>query len=176
MLDEPVSALDVSIQAQILNLLEDLQASSGSPTSSSPTTSAVVRHICDRIAVMYLGKLVEIADAEELYTHPQHPYTAGAALGGADPGSRLAEQRERILLAGDVPSPINPPHGLPLPSALRVCDRASARRRSRCSLDYGGQATSRRATTRSRRARPWRRRRQRAKPHDVAARAPRRGR
>lgn len=108
-LDEPVSALDVSIRAQIMNLLRDLQQRLGVTYLLIAHDLAVVQHMSNRIGVMYLGKLVEIAESEELYFHPAHPYTK--ALLSASLPSHPREQRDEIILTGEVPTPLNPPSG-----------------------------------------------------------------
>ena len=126
--DEPVSALDVSIQAQVINMFDELQDKLGLTYLFIAHDLLVVRHISDRIAVMYLGKMVELADAKEIYDHPQHPYSKALLSSVPVPDPKEARANKRIVLSGDIPSPLNAPSGCPFrtrcPHVTKQCSES----------------------------------------------------
>jgi oligopeptide transport system ATP-binding protein len=138
--DEPISALDVSIQAQVLNLLADLRQEFNLTYMFIAHNLSAIKHISNRVAVMYLGHIVELGPADEIYSAPQHPYTIALLSASPFPDPDLEKTRKRIILTGDVPSPVNPPSGCPFHPR---CWKAQAICREKAPLLEVKPATSR---------------------------------
>ena len=132
--DEPIAALDVSVQAQVVNLLKRLQKEQGLTYLFISHDLSMVKYMSDRIGVMYLGKLVELADREQIYNNPFHPYTQALLSAVPIPDPKAKRKRERIILRGEVPSPVDPPSGCTFrtrcPKAMEICEHISPRMES----------------------------------------------